>query len=239
MRSPLRDSSGTVFGICGIARDVSDRRVREGTTSIVSAGDYRSSAIRETVEWVNLAAQNDSTVLFLGESGTGKDHWARHVHDSSRRAGGPFLTINCAAFSPELVESELFGHEAGAFTGALGRKRGLLELAEGGTLLLNEIGEMPAAMQSKLLTFLDRQSVRRVGGEKSISVDTRILAATNRDLAQEVQQGRFRADLFYRLDVLTITIRPLRERMEDLPSLVQRAPFHVRPEDGTITIARY
>ena len=138
----------------------------------------------------------------------------------SHRAGGPFLTINCAALSPELVESELFGHEAGAFTSARSRKRGLLELAEGGTLLLNEIGEMPLGMQTKLLTFLDTHLIRRLGAEASISVDTRILAATNRDIRSDVEEGRFRQDLFFRLNVFAITVPPLRDRLEDLPILV-------------------
>jgi two-component system response regulator AtoC len=166
-------------------------------------------------------AESDSTVLFLGESGTGKDYLARYLHEQSKRAGGPFLSINCAALSSELVESELFGHEAGAFTGAHGRKRGLVELAEGGTLLLNEIGDLPLRLQSKLLTFLDTAEFMRVGGEKSVLVNVRIIAATNRDLKKEVQNGNFRADLFHRLNVFTIQVPSLRERIEDLPLLVQ------------------
>jgi PAS domain S-box-containing protein len=221
VRFPLRDSSGKTFGICGIARDVSDRKAARDERGTAPSEGYLSAMIQETRRQVILASESDSTVLFLGESGAGKDYWARFLHDHSRRAGSSFLSINCAALPPELVESELFGHEAGAFTGARGRKRGLLELAEGGTLLLNEIGEMPWALQSKLLTFMDTQSITRVGGETSISVDARILAATNRDLIKEIERERFRLDLFYRLAVLTITVPPLRRRSDDIPSLVE------------------
>ncbi len=220
IRFPLRDSAGKAFGICGIARDVSDRRARRSIRISVPTSEYPSPAIRETTEVVTLAARSNTTVLFLGESGAGKDYWARFLHDHSHRAGGSFLAVNCAALSPTLVESELFGHEAGAFTGARGRKRGLLELAEGGTLLLNEIAEMPLASQSKLLTFLDTRSLKRLGGEKTLQVDTRILVATNRDLEKEVERGAFREDLLYRLDVLRVTVPPLRERTDDLPTLV-------------------
>lgn len=220
IRFPLRDASGKIFGICGIARDVTDRKIAQDQRFSGSVQGYESPAIKETVRQVSLAADSDGTVLFLGESGTGKDHWARYLHDHSRRAGCSYFSINCAALAPDLVESELFGHEAGAFTGARGRKRGLLELAEGGSLLLNEIGEMPPAMQSKLLSFLDTRSITRVGGEKSITIDARILAATSRDLTREVDRGRFRRDLFYRLAVLTITVPQLRQRLHDFPTLI-------------------
>jgi transcriptional regulator with PAS, ATPase and Fis domain len=155
----------------------------------------------------------------LGESGSGKDHLAGWIHEHSKRSGSPFLTINCAAVPPDLAESELFGHEAGAFTGAMNRKKGLLELAEGGTLLLNEIAELSKSLQSKLLVFLDSRSFHRLGGQKSIHVDARILAATHRDLAAEVDAGNFLKPLFYRLNVLQIRLPPLRERREDIPRL--------------------
>ncbi len=232
VRFPLRDSSGKTFAICGIARDVSDRRLGEFQRLLKPAQGNRSPVIQETVRQVTAAAESDGTVLFLGQSGTGKDYWARYLHDHSRRSGSSFFAINCAALPPELIESELFGYEAGAFTGARGRKRGLLELAEGGTLLLNEIGDMPPAMQSRLLTFLDTQSVTRVGGQKSVRVDTRILAATNRDLPKELGIGHFRQDLFYRLAVLTITIPPLRQRSEDIPDLVQELLLRVGERMG-------
>ncbi len=181
---------------------------------------YPSAAMRRLRELLERAAAQDGIVLFLGESGSGKDRLARWVHDHSRRADGPFFAVNCAAVSRELAESELFGHEPGAFTGTRGRKRGLLELADGGTLLLNEVGELDLAVQAKLLSFLDGRSFVRVGGEKSVRIDARIFAATNRDLAGEVERGTFRRDLFYRINVVPIAVPPLRERREDLPILV-------------------
>lgn len=242
VRVPLRDAAGNVSGICGIARDVTERK------GILPAdrGDaleYPSAAIQETLKQVNLASRTDSIVLFLGESGSGKDHLARMLHDKSNRSGGPFLAINCAALAPELVESELFGHERGSFTGSQGRKRGLLELAEGGTLVLNEIGELPLPLQAKLLTFLDTQSFMRVGGEKPVQVNTRLVAATNRDLEKEAEAGNFRKDLFYRLNVFTIRVPPLRHRIEDLPilahailvSLMERMGRHSAPDLPTAT----
>jgi DNA-binding NtrC family response regulator len=182
---------------------------------------YPSEAMRSTLQKARQAAAGDSVVLLLGDSGTGKDYLARFIHNHSSRTDGPFFAINCAAVSPELAESELFGHEPGAFTGARGRKRGLLELAERGTLLLNEIGELAPALQAKLLTFLDTRSFTRVGGEVNISVDARLIAATNRDLEQEVAEGRFRKDLFYRLNVLTIRVPLLCERVPDIPILTR------------------
>ena len=182
--------------------------------------DYPSKAMQETFERLNKAAELDVTVLLLGETGAGKDYLARYLHDRSPRSGGPFFAVNCAALNPGLIESELFGHQKGAFTGAQARKRGLLELAEGGTLLLNEIGEMPVSAQAKLLTFLDTGSFTRIGGERNVSPDSRIIAATNRNLHKAIEQGTFREDLYYRLSVVTITVPPLRERSEDLPALV-------------------
>ncbi|MEJ2716882.1 MAG: sigma-54 dependent transcriptional regulator [Deltaproteobacteria bacterium] len=182
---------------------------------------YASDAMRSTLTQALQASSTGSIVLLLGESGSGKDYLARFIHDHSRIASGPFFTINCAAVSPELAESELFGHEPGAFTGARGRKRGLLELAEGGTLLLNEIGELSMPMQAKLLTFLDTRSFNRVGGETQIKVNARLIAASNRELEKEVAEKRFRSDLFYRLNVFSIRMPPLRKRIDDLPILVK------------------
>jgi DNA-binding NtrC family response regulator len=192
--------------------------------------DYPSKAMRSTLAQARMAAATDSIVLLLGESGSGKDFIARFVHEHSRRANGPFFAVNCAAVAPELAESELFGHEPGAFTGARGRKRGLLELAEGGTLLLNEVGELSLPMQAKLLTFLDTRSFTRVGGEVQISVSARLIAATNRELEKEVAERHFRADLFYRLNVLCIRIPSLRERKEDLPILVNEIMLQLAGE---------
>jgi two-component system response regulator AtoC len=182
---------------------------------------YASEAMRATLTQALQASATGSIVLLLGESGSGKDYLARFVHDHSKLASGPFFAINCAAVSPELAESELFGHEPGAFTGARGRKRGLLELAEGGTLLLNEIGELSMPMQAKLLTFLDTRSFNRVGGETQIKVNARLIAASNRELEKEVSEKRFRSDLFYRLNVFSIRMPPLRQRIDDLPILVK------------------
>jgi two-component system, NtrC family, response regulator AtoC len=182
---------------------------------------YKSKPMLAVLSQARTAAKKDSTVLLTGESGSGKDRLARYIHDRSLRSTEPYHSINCAAVAPELAESELFGHEKGAFTGAHGRKRGQLELAEGGTLLLNEIGELPLTLQAKLLTFLDTKEITRVGGEKEISVNVRLVAATNRDLEREVEEKRFRKDLFYRLNVICIKLPSLCERKEDIPVLVR------------------
>jgi transcriptional regulator with PAS, ATPase and Fis domain len=167
-----------------------------------------------------IAASPASTVLLTGESGTGKDLAAKVLHYASARAARPFMTITCSALPEALLESELFGHERGAFTGADRQKRGLLESADGGTVFLDEIGEMVPALQAKLLRFLEEKSFKRVGGAADLRVDVRVIAATNRQLQEEVRQGRFREDLFYRLNVLPIVLPPLRERREDIPQLV-------------------
>ncbi len=219
LRFPMRNVAGNVTGLYGIARDLTERVHRKKLISIVPS-HYPSQAMNEALNQTQLAASSESLVLFLGESGSGKDFMARYLHEHSARANGPFFSINCAALPEDLVESELFGHERGAFTGAGVRKRGLVELAEGGTLLLNEIGELPARLQAKLLSFLDTQSFIRVGGEKEIFVDCRIVAATNRDLQKEFEMGNFRQDLFYRLNVFSITVPPLRDRLDDLELLV-------------------
>jgi PAS domain S-box-containing protein len=220
IRVPLRDSSGEIVGVCGISRNITDRRTVE-LPRAKRAGEYPSRAMKSIMTRVSFAAETESTVLLLGESGSGKDYLARYIHDHSKRADGPYWAINCAAVSGQLADSELFGHERGAFTGAQSRKRGLLELAEGGTLLLNEIGELSLPLQAKLLTFLDTKQFTRVGGEKNITVNARLIAATNRDLEKEVEDGRFRADLFYRLNVLSVVVPPLRERREDIPILIR------------------
>lgn len=181
----------------------------------------RSKVMRELLEKCRVLAKTESIVLLLGESGSGKDYLARFIHNHSGRSEAPFKSVNCAAVPGHLAESEFFGHEEGAFTGAHTPKRGMLELAPGGTLLLNEIGHLPLVLQSKLLTFLDSGRFFRVGGQSEVSIDSRIIAAANQDLREEVRMGNFRADLFFRLNVLPIKIPPLRERMEDLPILIE------------------
>jgi two-component system, NtrC family, response regulator AtoC len=217
---PLFNYKREIYGICGISRNITDRK-RVSPASANEPWNYLSPAMKLVMEKAGQVAAKEGIILLLGESGTGKDHMARWIHEHSKRSGNPFFSVNCAALPQELAESELFGHESGAFTGAKNRKRGLLELAEGGTLLLNEIGELSPVLQAKLLSFLDTRSFLRVGGEKSIRVDARIIAATHRDLEKEVEEGRFLQPLFYRLNVFSITVPPLRERLEDIPVLVE------------------
>ncbi|TYO99941.1 two-component system response regulator PilR (NtrC family) [Geothermobacter ehrlichii] len=180
----------------------------------------KSKAMRVVYDLVEKVAGSRVNVLITGESGTGKEMVARAIHFSSDRAGEAFVPINCGAIPENLLESELFGHEKGSFTGAVQRKEGLFEVAAGGTLFLDEIGELPPMMQVKLLRVLQDREIRRVGGTKNISVDVRIIAATNKDLESEVAEGRFREDLFYRLNVIRIDLPPLRQRREDIPLLI-------------------
>ena len=181
----------------------------------------QSQALRAVLQVVEQVAPTDASVLIAGESGTGKGLVARAIHQGSPRGSAPFLVINCSAFQDQLLESELFGHEKGAFTGATAVKQGLIEVADRGTLFLDEVGEMTPAMQAKLLQVLDSGELRRVGGTRAHRVDVRIIAATNKDLAHEVRAGRFREDLFHRLNVISVTLPPLRERKEDVPLLIE------------------
>jgi PAS domain S-box-containing protein len=218
---PWKDEQGKITGLYGSHVDITGSGETYDFSEIVDT-EYPSRAMRETLEQALLVSKTRSTVLLLGESGCGKDFLARYIHDHSDRADGPFRSVNCAALPHELVESELFGHERGAFSGATNTKRGLVELANRGTLVLNEIGELPLVLQSKLLSFFDTRTFTRVGGEKEIKVDVRIIAATNRVLEKEVREGRFREDLLYRLNVFGIRVPPLRQRREDLPLLVSK-----------------
>ena len=186
----------------------------------------QSVTLVKVLEQAQLVAPADTTVLILGETGTGKELFARAIHDSSRRARNVFLPVNCAAMPPTLLESELFGHEKGAFTGAIDRKPGKFELADGGTLFLDEIGDLPQDAQAKLLRVLQDGQIQRVGGTKPITVNVRLVAATNQDLAGLMEQGLFRADLYYRLSVFPICLPPLRERRDDIPLLVQHFVEH-------------
>lgn len=180
-----------------------------------------SDAIQKVRRLIGRVAPTDNPVLIEGESGTGKELVARAVHQGSSRAGRPMVTVNCAALPEQLVESELFGHEKGSFTGATAAKPGLFEVADQSTLFIDEIGELPAALQPKLLRVLEDGSLRRVGSDKERRVDVRIVAATNRNLKQEVAEGNFREDLYYRINVLTIELPPLRERGEDIGQLIE------------------
>ena len=180
-----------------------------------------SPALEAVLEQVERVAPTDSTVLLQGETGTGKELIARAVHNISSRCGRPYIKMNCAAIPFDLLESELFGHEKGAFTGAIAQKIGRFEMADKGTLFLDEIGDIPLALQSKLLRVLQEQEFERLGGTRTHQVNVRLVAATNRNLAEMVKRNEFRSDLFYRLNVFPIQLPPLRERREDIPALVE------------------
>ena len=179
-----------------------------------------SKAITEVLDLVSKVAGNDVTVLITGESGTGKEMVATAINSESSRKTKPYLKMNCAAIPSELLESQLFGHERGAFTGAISRQEGCFERANGGSLFLDEIGDMSMMTQTKLLRVLQEQEFERIGGSNTIKVDVRIMAATNKNLLEEIKKGRFREDLYYRLNVVEIHIPPLRERIEDIPEIV-------------------
>ncbi|MFI5403520.1 MAG: sigma-54-dependent transcriptional regulator [Planctomycetota bacterium] len=193
-----------------------NRRLREREAAKILGA---SAAIRELLLAIDRVAPTHARVLITGENGTGKELVARRLHDLSPRASGPLVDVNCAAFPKELLESELFGHEKGAFTGAHQQKKGKNELADGGTLFLDEVGDMDLAAQAKVLRVIEQNRVERVGGQKPIEVNVRVVAATNKNLPEEVRAGRFREDLYYRLNVVELRCPPLRERREDVPLL--------------------
>jgi DNA-binding NtrC family response regulator len=208
---------------------VSPHAVRPRLTDFVLA----SPSMQKFMTVVRKIVSSDASVLILGETGVGKERLARAIHGESTRATGPFVPINCGALPETLLESELFGHEEGAFTGAIRLRRGWFETAHHGTVFLDEIAEMPLHLQVRLLRVLQEREIQRLGGEKSIPVDVRVIAATNRDLAKEVEQNRFRQDLYYRLCVVTLTIPPLRERTGDIPILTQNFIEHFRSRIGS------
>lgn len=203
-------------------------RQRLGKHEIV----WKGEAMRRVMAQVERVAATETRVCILGETGTGKELVARTLHDRSARASGPFVTLNCAAVPAELIESELFGHEKGSFTGAAGRHVGKFEQAESGTIFLDEIGDMPLQMQAKLLRVLEENEIERVGGEKPIRVDVRVLVATHRDLEAQVKDGKFRQDLFHRIYVFPLVLPPLRERREDIASLIEHFAAQVCAQNG-------
>jgi two-component system, NtrC family, nitrogen regulation response regulator NtrX len=211
-----------------LERENRDLRHRLGKHEIVWEGE----TMRDLIAQVERVAPSETRICILGETGTGKELVARTLHERSHRAGGPFVTLNCAAIPAELIESELFGHEKGSFTGAMGRHIGKFELANRGTLFLDEIGDMPLAMQAKLLRVLEEGEIERVGGDRTIPVDVRVIVATHRDLEAEVRDGKFRADLFHRIYVFPLRLPPLRERLEDIPALVAHFARQVADANG-------
>jgi len=245
---PLHDREGSVTGTLSVGADVTERRAAEADRDaaieelealkerlqeenlylreeIQSDRDFtniigESDALRYVLHRVEQVAATDATVLIQGETGVGKELVARAIHEASPRSGKPFVRVNCSALPANLIESELFGHEAGAFTGATRQRQGRFELANDGTLLLDEIAELPQEMQSKLLRVIQEGEFERVGSSKTIKVDVRFLAASNRNLTKEIETGRFRADLYYRLNVYPVTVPPLRDRRSDIPLLV-------------------
>jgi len=233
--NPLRDDQGQLIRWYLACSDIDDRkrtedRMRNETVALREDLDRASMfeeivgsspALQRVLAQVAKVAQADSTVLILGETGTGKELVARAIHKRSRRASGAFIRVNCAAIPPSLIASELFGHEKGAFTGAVQRRLGRFEAADGGTIFLDEIGELPQEAQVALLRVLQEREIERVGSSHPIAVDVRVLAATNRELEAAVERGAYREDLFYRLNVFPIRLPPLRERAEDIPILVE------------------
>ena len=213
--------------LMNILNTLKQERPQDKTVHLPGSVAFKSDAMNEVFRITErLANKSDVTVLVLGESGTGKSFLCKAVHELSPRKGKPFVEIGCSTIPEHLIESELFGYEKGSFTDAKASKKGLIETAEGGTLFLDEIGDMPSTMQSKLLSLIEERKFRRIGGLQQINADVRILAATNRNLHELVQEGKFRLDLYYRLNVVTIEMPPLRARQEDIPSLVEHFLNH-------------
>jgi DNA-binding NtrC family response regulator len=206
------------------------QKVQKGKAEARMVGS--GQAMQDIREMVGKVAPSDARVLITGGNGVGKEGVARMLHEKSDRKGGPFIEVNCAAIPGELIESELFGHEKGAFTSAVSQRKGKFELADGGTLFLDEIGDMSLAAQAKVLRALQENRITRVGGDKEIKVDARVLAATNKDLRKEIAEGRFREDLFHRLSVIPIHVPDLADRREDIPELVEHFMARICTEQG-------
>jgi formate hydrogenlyase transcriptional activator len=233
--NPVRDEEGQILRWYGACTDIEDRRQAEDRLQrenialrqeINQASMFEeivgsSEALHKVLSQVRKVARSDSTVLVLGETGTGKELIARAIHKSSDRSARSFIGVNCGAIATSLFSSELFGHEKGAFTGATQRRLGRFEIANGGTVFLDEVGDLPSDIQIALLRVLQERTIERVGGDKSISVDVRVVAATHRDLKKLVSEGKFREDLYYRLNVVPIVVPALRERGTDIPLLVE------------------
>ena len=237
LESPIRHAQlEACLRRASLKRLDTEHQAQQVTTSGPTGNSPAVTRLRRMIEQV---ASFDTTVLVLGESGTGKEVVARAIHDQSPRRDGPFVAINCGAIPPDLLESELFGHEKGAFTGALSARKGRFEMAEGGTLLLDEIGDMSLPMQVKLLRVLQERSFERVGGNQTIKCNVRVVAATHRHLEDRIAEGSFREDLFYRLNVFPIDMPPLRERRDDLPALVETIAGQLaRTGRGEVRFAR-
>jgi len=232
--APLKDNKGRIIGGVETLRDLSGNCEDGRHICWGSPEDFctRDRSLTELVRILPQVAQSEATVLLLGESGTGKELFARAIHRLSARAKGPFVAVNCGALPENLMESELFGYKAGAFTDARRDKPGRFELAEGGTLLLDEIGDLPLNLQSKILRVLQERVYEPLGGVESVAADVRVVASTNRDLTRMVEAGTFRGDLYYRLNVVQFNLPPLRERGQDVPLLVDHTLRHRRRAQG-------
>ncbi|HET9624475.1 MAG TPA: sigma 54-interacting transcriptional regulator [Kofleriaceae bacterium] len=236
LEAPLRDGALLTLGRTQLRFQLGNRRVELPLSTRTQFGRLigRSRAMRAAFTGLEAAAASLSTVLLLGESGTGKDVAAEAIHLESARAGGPFVVVDCGAIPPQLLEAELFGFEAGAFTGATAQRIGAFEAAHGGTLFLDEIGELALDLQPKLLRALERREIQRIGSTQRVAVDVRIIAATNRNLRQEVNARRFRPDLYFRLAVLVVSLPPLRDRAADLPLIVDSLLDALAPADSAM-----
>ena len=240
--SLLQDEDGLVVGAVEIYADITkltekDVRIQELSRLINQDNGYhgmlgQSRAMQEVFQVIEKAVENESTIFISGESGTGKELVARAIHDNGLRSDGPYVKINCAALSESLIESELFGHAKGAFTGAHKHRKGLFEIAHGGDLFLDEVGDLPPSIQVKLLRVLETREFIRLGGEQPIFADVRILTATNKDLANHVANGSFREDLYYRINIFPIHLPPLRQKKEDIPLLVNKFIYNFRKKSG-------